>query len=437
MNELELPPAPALPADVRERVLHRVLHRMDAAPATAPRRRTSFLAAAAAAVVVAIAATTVTAITGFGADDPAGLDRLPPATVTDGGPGTATGEHPGRDPFAGVELPPPSGQPATDLALARCAAAVVHSGRAGEYPPTREWRSTLHMGVEAVESDLEINDSFACRVSPGSVAVSGLTGTPAGEVQVVRMSAGQLVVLNPDGREFAIGLPSKMLISEDRVTFVDIYSGETPDRMRLTVTGGYDGPVPEPVQALVVVDRDLPERPDTPEGRYLDECFAGIPTHAHVNDRLWIPVGWHDIGGNAPPALVARIGDLAAGFCMTDAVYGRVFAEAPLHPERRTGPASPVVFHRGGGSAILMAVSPDVTRVEIAAVPTLPRQPTPGSVPPPQQGPVAEAGCTILDGLAMCTIESRQQETSRQARDHVVVTAYTADSPAGVEVYRN
>ncbi|GAA3079575.1 hypothetical protein GCM10010464_49600 [Pseudonocardia yunnanensis] len=433
MNELEMPPAPALPADVQERVLQRVLHGMDAAPARAPRRRTSFLAAAA-AVVVAIAATTVTAVSGFGADDPAGLDRLPPATVTDGGPGTATGEDPGGDPFAGVELPLPSGEPATDLALARCAAAVVHSGRAGEYPPTREWRSTLHMGVGAVESDLEINDSFACLVSPGSVAVSGLTGTPAGEVQVVRMSAGELVVLNPDGREFAIGLPGKMQISEDRVTFVDIYSGETPDRMRLAVTGGYDGPVPEPVQALVVTDRDLPERPDSPEGRYLDECFDRLPTHQHVNDRLWIPVGWHDVGGAAPPALVARIGNLAAGFCMTDPVYSRAFAEGPLHPDRLSGLASPVVFHRGEGSAILMAVAPDVTRVEIAAVA---QEPMPRSAAPPQHDPVAEAGCTILDGFAMCTIDSRQQEKSPQARVQVVVTAYTADSPAGVEVYRN
>jgi hypothetical protein len=357
--------------------------------------------------------------------------------VTDGGPGSATGEDPGGDPFAGVELAPPSGQPATDLALARCAAAVVHSGRAGEYPPTREWRASLHMGVGAVESDLEINDSFACLVSPGSVAVSGLTGTLVGEVQVVRMSAGQLVVLNPDGREFAIGLPGAMRISEDRVTFVDIYSGETPDRMRLTVTGGYDGPVPEPVQALVVVDRDLPERPDTPEGRYLDECFDRLPTHTHVNHRLWIPVGWHDVGGAAPPALVARIGDLAAGFCMTDAVYGRAFAEAPLHPDQRSGLASPIVFHRGDGSAVLMAVSPDVTRVEIAAVPALPQEPTAQSAAPPQQEPVAEAACTILDGFAMCTIDNRPQETSLVARDQVVVTAYTADSPAGVEVYRN
>jgi hypothetical protein len=58
-------------------------------------------------------------------------------------------------------------------------------------------------------------------------------------------------------------------------------------------------------------------------------------------------------------------------------------------------------------------------------------------VAPPEQEPVAEAGCTILDGFAMCTIDSRPREASRQARVQVVVTAYTADSPAGVEVYRN
>jgi hypothetical protein len=84
-----------------------------------------------------------------------------------------------------------------------------------------------------------------------------------------------------------------------------------------------------------------------------------------------------------------------------------------------------------------MAVSPDVTRVEIAAVPALPQELTAQSAAPPQQEPVDEAGCTILDGFAMCTIDSRPQETSLVTGDHVVVTAYTADSPAGVEVYRN
>jgi hypothetical protein len=422
MNDLEPPPAPPLPADVRERVLNRVLHRMDATPSAAPRRRAPFLAAAA-TVVVAIAATTVTAVTGFGPDDPAGLDRLPPAAVSGGGSGTATGEDPGGDPFAGVELPPPSGDPATDLALARCAAAVVHSGRAGEYPPTREWRATLHMGSGAVESDLTINDAFGCLVSPGSVAVSGLTGTPAGEVEVVQMSAGQLVVLNPDEREFAIGLPGSQRLSEERVTFVDVYGAETPDRMRLTVTGGYAGPVPEPVQALVVADRDLPERSGTPEGRYLDECFTEVPTHAHVNDRLWIPVGWHGPGGGVPPALVARIGDLAAGYCMTDAVHGRAFAEAPLPPDRGGRLATPIVHHRGDGIALLLAVSPDVTRVRIARVPVSAHE------------PAAEAGCTILDEFAMCTIDGGPPDAA--PRDQVVVTAFTAAGPEGVEVYRN
>ena len=293
------------------------------------------------------------------------------------------------------------------------------------------------MGVEAVESDLEINDSFACLVSPGSVAVSGLTGTPAGEVQVVRMSAGQLVVLNPDGREFAIGLPGKMLISEDRVTFVDIYSGETPDWMRLTVTGGYDGPVPEPVQALVVADRDLPERPDTPEGRYLDECFDGLPTHAHVNDRLWIPVGWHDVGGSR----AARAGGadreprrrlLHDRRRVRQGLRRSAAASGPPQRPGRSGRLPPRRGQRGPDGR-LTGRDPrrDRRGADVAA------QPTPRSAAPPQQEPVAEAGCTILDGLAMCTIESRQQETSRQTRDQVVVTAYTADSPAGVEVYRN
>ena len=82
MNELDLPAAPPLPSDVRERALRTVLDGIDA-PAV-PARRAPFLAAAA-AVVVAIALTTATAISGLGPDDPAGLDRLPPAAGSGGG----------------------------------------------------------------------------------------------------------------------------------------------------------------------------------------------------------------------------------------------------------------------------------------------------------------------------------------------------------------
>jgi hypothetical protein len=426
MTDLQLPPAPPLPADVRDRVLHTILDGIDdgidegsatartagtaAVRAGRARRRPAFLAAAA-AVVVAVAASTVTALTGFGGDDPASLDRLPPAAADSGGSGPAA-----RDPFAGVELPPPSGEPATDLALARCAAAVVHSGRAAEYPPTREWRATLHLGVGAVESDLVINDSFGCLVSPASVAVSGRTGTPAGPVQIVRMSRGQLLVLNPERRAFQIGPPGKMQMSKEQVLFVDIYGDETPAQMRLKVAG-YDGPVPEPVQALTVVDRDLPERPDTPDGRELGSCLARLPTRVDADPRLWTPVGWHDVGGAAPRALVARIGDLAAGYCVFDPGEGPVFFGAPLPVGDTT---EPIVFYRGAGRAILLAVAPDVTRVEVSSAD--------GSL---------TAGCTVLDRLAMCTLDTRAVDPGPGVFTPMVVTAFTAATPAGMEVYRN
>lgn len=64
-------------------------------------------------------------------------------------------------------------------------------------------------------------------------------------------------------------------------------------RVDLGICGSHSRPRTsnDTVQALVVVDRHLPERPDTPERRYLDECTDRLPTHMHVNDRLWIPMG--------------------------------------------------------------------------------------------------------------------------------------------------
>ena len=277
------------------------------------------------------------------------------------------------------------------------------------------------MGTGAVEGDLVINDAFACLVTPASVAVSGTSGTPAGPVDVVRMSRGQLVVLNPEGLEFTIGPADSGRISEDRVTFIDIYEDETPAEMRLTVDG-YDGPVPEPVQALTVVDRVLPERPDTPDGDELGACLDRLPTHVDADPRLWIPVGRHDVGGAAPEALVARIGDIAVGYCVADPGDGPTFTGAPL-PAAPDDGARPVLFHRGGGTALLLAVPPEVTRVEISSVQRL------GAA-------TAEAPCTIMGGLAMCTIAG-EPPADPQSRAQVVVTTFTADSSTGTEVYRN
>ena len=248
------------------------------------------------------------------------------------------------------------------------------------------------------------------------MAVSGLTGTSAGPVDVVRMSRGQLLVLNPHRRAFRIGLPEATRVSEERVLFVDIYRDETPAQMRLQVAG-YNGPVPEPAQALTVVDRDLPERPDTPDGRELGACLDRLPTHVHANPRLWMPVGWHDLGGAAPRALVARIGDLAVGYCVFDPGDGPVFYGALLPAGDTT---RPILSYGGAGRAILLAVAPDVTRVEVSSAD--------GSV---------TAGCTVLDRLAMCTLDTRALDEGPGRFIPMVVTAFTEGAPAGLEVYRN
>lgn len=76
MTGLQLPPAPPLPDDVRERVLRTVL-----AEACAPRRRVAPLVAAVVAVVATLALTTSVALTGAGG--PAAQQEGPAGTVQD------------------------------------------------------------------------------------------------------------------------------------------------------------------------------------------------------------------------------------------------------------------------------------------------------------------------------------------------------------------
>src|SRR6185312_4281843 len=75
--------------------------------------------------------------------------------------------------------PVPTGDPSTDEALARCAAAVVGSDRAGEYPPPISWRVTARTAPSGSEQLLTIDDLFACLVAPDRVSLS-LTTAPEG-----------------------------------------------------------------------------------------------------------------------------------------------------------------------------------------------------------------------------------------------------------------
>src|SRR5687767_3731053 len=114
-----LPPVPPLEPEVRERILQNVLVRMDA-PAPSRSRRSTPLLTAAAVLLVAIAVTTATTLAGTWSDPkPAAGD-------------TTTGQV--LDPLPADRLPPPTGDSEIDAALARCATAVVRSGRAADYP---------------------------------------------------------------------------------------------------------------------------------------------------------------------------------------------------------------------------------------------------------------------------------------------------------------
>jgi hypothetical protein len=360
------------------------------------------------AAVALVAAGTALALSG------AGPGPLPPAT---GGPQGVPAARALLEPLPPDQLPAPGGEPATDEAMARCATAVVRGGRAADYPPTAGWRATLHVGTGAVQSELTIDNAFACLVSPGSVAVSGTTGTPAGDVQLVRMSPDELLVLNPKRRTFTIGYGGKRLVDDSRVEFVGIDGRAPIGDVRLTV-GRFDGPIPDPAPALTVFDRALPERTYSPDGAQLADCLDRLPPNAFGERDLWVPVGRHDGGDAGPAALVARIGDVSAGFCVFDPGEGPTFTGAPLGaPSDRVRAA---VYYRGASTALLLTAPPDVTRMAVAA----------------ESDPADRHACTLLDGFAVCTLNASgpQAEPGSHA---IVVTAFTAADPNGTEVYRN
>jgi hypothetical protein len=327
------------------------------------------------------------------------------------------------EPLPASDLPAPSGDPATDTALARCAAAVVRGGRAAEYPPTTQWRSTNHVGTGAVESELTVDDSFGCLVTPGSVAVSGVAADTATGVQVVRMSPGLLVVLNPQERRFTVGSGPRAWSDTARVTFLPLYmlqddgvpldSTDSLDDVPVTVDGGPAGTLRDAVPALTVVDRALPHRADSPQGAALAACLARLPVGAYTDPELWIPVGRHDGGGTGPDAIVARIGDIAVGYCVDDPGGGPTFTGAPLpapgdRPQR-------ILVHRGGSWALLITAPPGVTRVEAR----------------PAIGPGDPQPCTIVDGLALCTLDDDGPVSAADGQD-MLVTAFTEAEPQGI-----
>jgi hypothetical protein len=374
MNELQLPPAPPLPAEVRERVLRTVLDET-----ATPRRRLAPLVAAA-AVVLTLAVSTTAAITGTGAetDDPRPADQPvsgPPARI---------------------------GDDDLDEAINRCAAAVNASEHRAEYPPTAEWRVT-----DVVMRDwhgfwggvtLAINGSFVCDTDAYGVRVTTVGGRPAGEVQVAGLSLSQLVVFNPQ----------RLPVEADQRTSTEPYqilSGRPgPDGVdwssrRLVVHGSYDGPIPDPGSPAIEVRDRLGTGEPTP-GQPLEDCVrAALPATKYAPPQQPEMVLRQEAREHTPPALVGRVAGSWATYCYDDpegpVSGGSTLEDAPVTETRIVTSDRRYSTDRGPDVLIvvLMTVAPDVERVEIAA--------RPGPRPDPA---APSAPCTLQDGLALCML---------------------------------
>lgn len=411
MNELQLPLAPPLPAEVRERALAKVL-----AEAEPTRRRRGPFLAVAAAVVTTLAVTTSVALLGVGQTD----------------------LHPMLPPTPAESWPISDGSDASFIA--RCANAVQQSGHAGDYPPVSEWR-TQAMGTGALETDIVINDSFACQLRPATVTVSPpLTATSA-DLTLVRMASDRLVLLNPKNLMVTIGAKPEFSIilggpafpphregrSVDLVAFVVAHLGKIPEDVRIKVQDGpvdaisYDGPVVGgPVDMLPPLvtykDRPIPETPDSPDVAALRDCM-NLPQSADVEPELWRPLGRHEVAGN-PKALVAKIGEVGVGFCLLEPPPGHIpdlyrkFQGFPLLPLERPGAAQ---FLYGGAPVgelreAMLRVPPGVVRVQMTMRP-------PGA-------PVQNADCSVLSDIAMCTLPTPADLAT------TTFTTFTSHDPA-------
>ena len=216
---------------MRERILANVLVRMDA-PAPPRSRRSIPLLTAAAVLLAVVAVTTATTLVGTWSDP-----RPAAGDVTTG---------PVLDPLPADQLPPPTGDPDLDAALARCATAVVRSGRAADYPPTTRWRDAQIGSVEGANLDqlLSINDTFGCLLTPESVILSGLTGTPVGGLQLVQVTSDMLIALNPQRLWFTLGNEPGQRVGYPVMTVP--LRGENVDDLRITVHEPGDLPGSEP-----------------------------------------------------------------------------------------------------------------------------------------------------------------------------------------------
>lgn len=366
--KLDLPSSVPLPDDVRHRALDRVLAGIGK---PAPRRVTWFPALLAASVVVAVVVTTTFAVSRT-AEPPTLEVAAPPATVV---------------------------SPELD----RCADAVDEAGRAGDYPPRAGWALTAGAAAaEGADSVVVVNDRFACLLTPVSVAVTPVTGTPMGDASLAQLGPSVLAVLNPQRRTVTVDDPDIEVVGADQPVTLWLLDGVgmpagvsavVEDTACSTCTP-YDDPLPTPAPPLVVQeDRALPERTARDADSIdLDGCLTAAPGWANSRPEFWIPAGRHDDGSSAPPVLLARIDGLYAGFCVL-ADDGPRFTAGPLPPPAGEPPPQIVAVDPGNDAltSVLLTVPGGTVRGEIDSRP-----------PPDSEAGGQGSSCTIVDGLMFC-----------------------------------
>jgi hypothetical protein len=377
MNELQLPPAPPLPDDVRERVLRNVL-----AGTRAPRRRLAPLAAAVIAVVATLGLSTTVALSGVGGS-------------------AAQQEHPA-----------PQDGPAVADAFGRCVAAVTGSELRAQYPPPAQWRVTdvLSTPEDTLEKDdpgiaLVINGSFVCNPDRDSFWVSSVGGEPLGAIEVAQLSGTEFVLFNRQRLAVEVGFDdgrAQTSTAAVQIISVSPYAAGGPAR-RIVVPGSYDGPVPElDSVAILVLDRLTPEPPPeqrqdagrtAEQRRELEECFVRQvrPLEDGADEPARTILSQDEYAG-MPPAIAGVLGGTRAALCYLGP-GGAVAAEGDLDPARASENRIVTSVHRDGVAVVFMTVAPDVEQVEISTLPE------PGSVG-------SGAVCTDGEGFALCVLRA-------------------------------
>jgi hypothetical protein len=337
-GDLDLPTAPPLPPDVRQRALRTVLQRIeddDVAP-SARRRRAPFLAAAAAVVTTLLASLATVGIVAVGPD----LRSASPPPVADGS----------------VPLP-------ADPDLHRCAAAVESAGRTADFPPFDTWRvmGVLLQSPGGQDHAIAINDAFACFLGRTAVRLSDPEGHAFGPVAVARLAPALLVVANPQRVlvevEESPGTWGQG--SREPLQIVQVQPG-MQGWGTLLRAGGSEGPMPNPkAEPVTVQDRaitTIAPTPGAPPEQQLSNCLD------HNLGRGWKLVLVRTVDGRAT-AMVGRSDSDAVGFCRTNA-DGLFFQGGRL--DSRSGTAVVTAVTDPPGTRIaLVRVPAEVTRLEV------------------------------------------------------------------------